>query len=308
MSAALFEPETYWEMCDASAGVALDDSHFAVADDEGNVLRIYKRGQPNPVGEHNFTKFLAAKGGETDLEGCARVGNCIYWISSHGRDKEGKPAPNRKRFFATEIAGPDGLKLEPVGAPDKDLLADLISDPKFARFGFAAASLKSPKQAGGLNIEGMCARPDGSLLIGFRNPIPGKMGLLVPLLNPDKVVQGEKAQFGEIIELDLAGGGIRDICPTGDGRYIIIVGTRDGTKDFRLNVWDGVGTKTQEISGHFFNKLNPEAIFRFEKDAPGVFQVLSDDGSKRTGDVRCKDLKKNERHFRAGEVRLSLPK
>jgi hypothetical protein len=32
-------------MCDASAAVALDADHFVVADDENNVLRIYRRGR-----------------------------------------------------------------------------------------------------------------------------------------------------------------------------------------------------------------------------------------------------------------------
>src|SRR3954466_5537249 len=77
--AALQNPQTYWEMCDASAAVALDETHFAVADDEGNTLRVYKIGEPKPVREYEVGKFLVAqhKKAETDLEGAARVGDRI---------------------------------------------------------------------------------------------------------------------------------------------------------------------------------------------------------------------------------------
>ena len=303
-NSALLEPETYWGMCDASAGVALDDTHFVVADDESNVLRIYKRGEANPIHEHDFSKFLEAKHGETDLEGAARVGNRIYWISSHGRDRQGRLAPKRQRFFATDIHGKSGLKLEHAGKPYENLLTDLLAEARFTRYGFAEASLISPKQPGGLNIEGMCARPDGSLLIGFRNPVPAGKGLLVPLLNPNEVIEGGHAKFGDAIELDLGGFGVRDISPSGPDKYLIIAGSRDGIKTFRLYSWNG--TKAEQIPSDFFAHLNPEAIFRFERDAPGVFQILSDDGGKRVSGVLCKDLPEESRRFRAGEIRLEV--
>src|SRR5688572_4915266 len=124
--AALQNQSHYWEMCDASAAVALDAQHFVVADDEGNVLRVYKRGEPKPVNEFNVAKFLLGKGkkSETDLEGAAMVGNRIYWISSHGRNREGEEAPNRQRFFATAVTTQGGLRLIPVGAPYPSLLDD----------------------------------------------------------------------------------------------------------------------------------------------------------------------------------------
>lgn len=271
--AAVQKPQTYWHMCDASAAVALDDQRFVVADDEGNVLRIFKRGEPEPISEHNLTKFLDAKKGESDLEGAAKVGDRIYWISSHGVDKNGKSAPNRQRFFAT------GIDLQPVGTPYRSLLKDINFDPSTA------------------NIEGMCARADGSLLIGFRTPLRGTRAVLVPFLNPSQVIQGEAAKFGEVIEIDTGGYGIRDICPVGD-KFLALAGSTGGRKSFRLYLWDG--KKAEFLPGFYFDKLNPEALFRFPNDAADVIQVLSDDGGN-----KCKDLKKEERHFRAGE--FSIP-
>ena len=304
----LHNPQMYSEMCDASAAVALDENHFAVADDEGNTLRVYKKGDPKPTGEYEVHKFLGnARRAESDLEGAARIGNRIYWISSHGRNREGDEALQRQRFFATDIEGKNGHKLRPVGKTYGGLLEDLIEDESFKRFGLEHASLRSPKHKGGLNIEGMCAGPNGSLYIGFRTPVPHGKALIAPLLNPDKVINGERAKFGEMITLDLGGFGIRDLTPAGDG-FLLIASAVHGPKIFRIYWWDGKDGKPQAISTESFEGLNPEAIFRFPDDRPGVFQILSDDGKLMGAGRPCKDFPKEQRHFRAGELHIDLPK
>jgi len=303
----LKNPQIYSEMCDASAAVALDQNHFAVADDEGNTLRVYKRNEADPKREYEVHKFLGnSKKTESDLEGAARIGDRIYWISSHGRNKEGEEAPHRQRFFATDIEGKKGLKLEPIGQPYTNLLEELFEDARFKQFGLERASLRAPKHKGGLNIEGMCAGPNGSVLIGFRTPVPRGKGLVVPLLNPDKVIHGEPAKFGEMITLDLSGFGIRDLAPAGDG-FLIIASATHGPKSFRLYWWDGKDGKPQMIPDETFDGLNPEAIFRFPDDPPGVFQILSDDGKFMGAGRECKDFPKEQRHFRAGELHVELP-
>ena len=80
----------YTGMCDASAAVGLRNSHFVVADDESNVLRIYKRGTSTPVDAVDLTDHLRnrkANGdpAEADIEGAAKIANRVYWISSHAR-------------------------------------------------------------------------------------------------------------------------------------------------------------------------------------------------------------------------------
>lgn len=97
----------YRSLCDASTGVALGSSHFAVADDDRNVLRIFEKGAPIPFEPEDPTSvrdFLKTEDGKnSDLEGAARIGNRIYWISSHGRNSEGDVQKRRYRFFATDI-------------------------------------------------------------------------------------------------------------------------------------------------------------------------------------------------------------
>jgi hypothetical protein len=86
---------------DASAGAAVSENMFVAADDENNTLRIYQIDNPtNAVFSVDLTEFLAAasKNPEADIEGATAIGNRIYWITSHGRNKDGKMRPSRYRF------------------------------------------------------------------------------------------------------------------------------------------------------------------------------------------------------------------
>src|SRR5258708_3118286 len=69
---------------------------------------------------------------ESDLEGSAVVGSRIYWISSHGTNKNGKVQERRRRFFATEIVGGRVPTVTPVGKPYGLLVDDLAKLPSLA--------------------------------------------------------------------------------------------------------------------------------------------------------------------------------
>ena len=58
------------------------------------------------------------------------------------------------------------------------------------------------------------------------------------------------------------------------------------------------------MKGVKFGKLNPEAIFRFPGDAPGVFQILSDDGSEEVDGGKCEELPVSKRRFRDVEIKV----
>jgi hypothetical protein len=89
----------YAGTCDASAGVALDATTFAVASDEDDVLRIY--GHPAsgasaaPRARVDVGPAPARESTESDLEASARTGRRIYWITSHARTGSGKRVPVR---------------------------------------------------------------------------------------------------------------------------------------------------------------------------------------------------------------------
>ena len=54
------------------------------------------------------TNIVDSSHPESDIEACTRVGDIIYWITSHGRSKKGKWRNSRYRLFATEIFKKDG--------------------------------------------------------------------------------------------------------------------------------------------------------------------------------------------------------
>lgn len=103
---------------DASAAVAIGEDMFIVADDENNVLRVYRTGQTGlPSLSYDLTAFLGMdpEHPEADIEGSTMIGSRIYWITSHGRNKDGKMRPNRYRFFATDASVNDAsVTVRPV--------------------------------------------------------------------------------------------------------------------------------------------------------------------------------------------------
>jgi hypothetical protein len=296
-------PIRYSGMCDASAAVALTDKLFAVASDEESVIRVYARDRDGaPLQSINLSAFLDLdpRKPESDLEGAARVGDRAYWITSHARNKSGKERRSRDRFFAVQIVtNAQRVELRMEGKPYEQLLDDLMRDPKLKPFNLAAASKLEPKARGALNIEGLSATPDGRLLIGFRNPIPGGKALLVPMLNPDGVIHGQTAKFGEPTLLDLGGLGIRDMAYW-NGRYAIIAGPYDGKGQSHLYEWLGGTSMPRRVKHANLKGLNPEAIIFYHDTGRHQYQVLSDDGKKLVNGKPCKELADPvQQHFRS---------
>lgn len=104
-----------------------------VASDEDNVLRVYRRADGgSPEFELDLSKFLAVdpRQPESGIEAAARVGNRIYWITSHGRNRRGAARPSRQRFFATDLTGHPAEPLAPVGECCDRLVEPLLRDPR----------------------------------------------------------------------------------------------------------------------------------------------------------------------------------
>ena len=277
---------------------------FVVANDEDNVLRVYRRGEPGkPVADCDLTSFLKIdpKHPECDLEGATTLGSRVWWIGSHGANKDGKYRPNRHRLFATEVkvTAAGEVKITPVGKPYRGLVAALDQDRQTARYELGRAARMRPVAAGALNIEGLAASPAGELLIGFRNPLPGGKALIVPLENPNDVIQGKDPAFGKPIELALGGLGIRSMeyfPPL--KKYLIIAGPYGPEADFHLYQWARSAETPESISGIDFRDLRPEALIVYPDDTAGV-QVLSADGTKDVDGTPCKRAAPEKRSFRS---------
>jgi hypothetical protein len=293
-------------ICDASAVIPLPPHHQIVADDEDNILRIYDRNQGgSAVWRLDLSPFLGVdpKEPEVDIEAAARVGERIYWVSSHGRNRTGKFRGSRHRFFATEVrAGDRHPMVIPVGVAYQQLLGDLLSDPRYAGFDLARAASLPPKSSGALSIEGLAALPDGRLLLGFRNPQPGGRALLVPLENPSEVITGRRALFGAPLLLDLDRRGIRGLGTLGED-IVIAAGAHDNAPRTQFFTFQIDGREARPIRGPATADLNPEAIEFLPDPTRVAWLIASDDGSMRIGKRECKKLKDpSQKRFRTVEM------
>lgn len=293
--------EDYIGACDASAAVALGPDHFVVANDEDNILRIYRLGVAAAVAHVALDDFAEPdpRRPEMDIEAAAAIGPRIYWITSHGASAKGKHRASRHRLFATDIRtdGPVPT-LTPVGRAYGHLLDDMAKAAALAPYKLDEAAQIAPKEPGGLNMEGLAATPQGTLLIGFRNPLPHGKALMVELTNPAAVITGTRAQIGRVTELDLGGLGIRAMDSGPDG-YRIVAGPPGGGRPFRLYAWRGGDDKPRAMAGVNFGKLHPEALFA---TPAGQRFALSDDGTRDMDGRECKNLPAAEQRFRMIEI------
>lgn len=269
-------------MANASAVAMVSEDRFVAASDESNVLKVFRADSDGPaLGQLDLSVFAGVMGRsqEMDLEGAARVGETIYWIGSHGRNRDGKPRSNRQRLLATRIQGQgDEARLVLEGKPCARLLKDLLADARYERLGLRRAEAESPDR-GGINIEGLAAGPEGQLLLGFRSPLVQGRALIAPLLNPSEVITGKPAKWGEPVRVDLHGRGIRDITWTGREWYIIGGGVEGGGSS-KLFRWNGHGKHPEEVPDAGFKHFNPEALAWREGKPDGRLLVLSDDGRR----------------------------
>jgi hypothetical protein len=290
--------------CDASGAVTLTSRQFVVADDEDNVLRIYDADAGGaPLHSFDVSPMLPLRrvradsrkrerpaprrNPESDLEAATRVGDAGYWLASHALAKSGKAIPARFLFFATPLPAV-GEPITLRGAPYQHLLADMLSSPALEVFDLARAAERLPKEEGGLNIEGLTAMPgDAGVLLGFRNPVPKGRALLVPLLNPAGLIQGQRARFGSPVSLDLAGLGVRALS-WWRGRYLIAAGHYADRGPARLFWWDGTSASAQPATVDL-QDFNVEALVTPEER--DEILLLSDDGTRAVDGVPCKELK-----------------
>jgi hypothetical protein len=286
---SLSAPVLFEGAVDGSAGADVGGGFFVGATDENNELRLYDvKGGPSAktldVGVEAAVK--SALGLETikecDLEGAAKIGDLIFWIGSHGRNKDAKEEKERQVLFATKLTGVGkDAKLEIAGKVYTQLIDDLLKDSALALFDLAKAATLAPKDEGALNIESLAA-DNGKLWIGFRNPqSKGKEALLIPLLNPTEIIKGgARAKLGDPLLHKLGGLGVRDMAAWNDG-FLIIGGDfvdrfELGAKPSRVFWWKP-GTDPKDV-GVDFHDLNPEAIVIVGDGDNARILILSDDG------------------------------
>ncbi len=295
----------------------MDENRFVVGNDEDNILRIYNSqtsGKILTTIDLNLQNYFDnnPKNKEIDVEAVSEINGIHYWITSHGRSKKGNRKKERHQFLATKITSDESI-LEQVGKSYTQLvLPDMIQDSQLNDFDFITAETISPKEKGGLNIEGLTTTVDGDLLIAFRNPIPKHKALLLSLKNPQDLIDETKdikAHFGQPLLLDLDGLGIRSIeFWSVIKAYLIIAGSFDGEDKFALYIWSGKKEdQPEKISIQFPEQFRPESIL-FYPQLSDRFHILSDDGTiRRVDNQRCKDIEDEnhpQKYFRSLWVKV----
>ena len=242
--------------CEPSAAVAVPEGSlgtFLVANDQDNTLRAYRStgGDSIDVPGGNLNKFLRLDpkkddNDKADFEGATWLDGKVYWIGSHSRSGNGKLRKQHWQLFATRVSSDAGKPvveptskrafnelLPPIAALDKRLKDTIkLKD---------ATDKDLAPDKGGFNIEGLTARADGkSLLLGLRSPLLKGDAVLIPLENPEGVVEKNKEpKLGSPIRVGLGGRGIRSIEYSAAAKaYFIVAGPSDGKRgSFDLLRW-----------------------------------------------------------------------
>lgn len=303
---------TFTGACDGSAAV-MRDGRLLVANDENAILYIYDPAGGAPVDEFKLGSplDLPSDDAEPDLEAVARSGDRLYWLTSHGRNSDAQPQPDRRRAFATSAAGTFSF----VGKVQRNLVGAMVDHSALKPWSelLRQGANLAPEAVGGFNIEALAERAEGGLWIGFRNPLvsaagkAGSFALLVPLLNPDKWIASDSAApvFGDPKVLDLGGRGFRDMVRLGDG-YLILAGPTAEQGSFALFAWDGRNAPAQTAA-----TLPPDLAFEAIVVLGGrEVLVIADEGDAKIeqpsgGSKKCKKAEPALRRFRA--VRMTLP-
>lgn len=299
---------------DASAAITIDEDWMFVGDDEGETIRIYPRKMSGaPIAGFYMTPYLGLtdfegeRPREVDIEAAFRIGNRIYWVGSHSNANLAEGRTNRARIFITEINGAGtNSTLTYIGRYDY-LKADLVNwdinnvhrkGSNYYNLAYSTQDGVDPKTPWGFNIEGAAPAPmygPAAAFIGLRAPIVPPTNrvhaLIVPVLNFTNIAGSDapegSAVFGEPIEIDLFGRGIRDIVGDSNG-YIIIAGTPKNSAgeypdDFKLYTWSGLPNDPPQERSADLSGLIPEGIVELPPrpwTEETEIQVVSDCGTR----------------------------
>ncbi|HSY60563.1 MAG TPA: T9SS type A sorting domain-containing protein, partial [Cytophaga sp.] len=303
-SAASATPATtIWHtgMSDASEAISLDDTYYIVNDDELNILNVYDRSQSGlPVASYDYTTQLNLPDlskPEVDLEAGTRsfkIANRIYWLGSMSNSKAPfNLQPNRNRLFATTVTGTGAATTFSFVGYYGDLRAQLITwgDAHNYNFTSSAAQGVDSKQVNGFAAEGMVFGPDSTTLyIGLRAPLASMTtrdkAIIAPVLNFEawfnNGAPANNPTFGDPIELDLGGRGIRGVIRAKNGTYIIVAGSSGADATSAIFKWTGHAADAPILVTTSANAvLNMEGVMEVTNGtnlSTSKLQVISDGG------------------------------
>ena len=240
-----FEKFRKFEQIYEPSGVQqLPDGRFLVVEDEAvhpvGVFSLLPDGQVSEQPLYRSSLFSWSSSNRVlntleDLEAVAvdELGR-VYAITSHSRKESGKRSNQREQLVRFGLDGEQITDFQVVRGLRKKIAKRHASLKD-------SAKIRDVKDEGGFNIEGLSFDADKqNLLIGLRSPLVGSNAVIAVLENPRAVFDHDQKPrvSDQLIELDLAGGGIRAMCYDPHlGGFLII--SRKPNKSFKLWLWNG---------------------------------------------------------------------
>ena len=241
----LFEKFRKFEQIYEPSGVQqLPDGRFVVVQDEAahplDVFSLQPDGQVSEQPLYRSSLFSWSSPNRMlntldDLEAVAvdEQGR-VYAITSHSRKENGKRDDKREQLVRFRLENEQIVDFKVLRGLRK-MIARQHGSLK------DATKIRDVKDGGGFNIEGLSFdAAKQSLLIGLRSPLAGSNAIIIVVENPLAVFDhDEEPRISDrLIELDLAGGGIRAMSYDPHlGGFLII--SRKPNKSFKLWLWSG---------------------------------------------------------------------
>jgi len=201
----------------------------------------------------------------------------VYAITSHSRKENGKRDDKREQLVRFGLEGEQVVDFQVLRGLRKKISKQHGSLKDATR-------IRDVKDGDGFNIEGLSFDADKqSLLIGLRSPLAGENAIVIVMENPQTVFDhDEKPRISDrLIELDLAGGGIRAMCYDPHlGGFLII--SRKPEKSFKLWLWSGDADESPQRLRipDIKNLRQAEGVTPVLMDGrPVGILIVSDDGS-----------------------------
>lgn len=277
----------FGQIYEPSGVLQLPDGRFVVVEDESvhpmGVFSLLPDGQVSelPLYRSSLSSWLSPNRILASLEDLEAVAmdeqGRIYAITSHSRKANGKRADKREQLVRFTLDGEQIVNFQAVRNLRKQISRqhDSLKD---------AARIRDVKDEGGFNIEGLSFDADKqNLLIGLRSPRAESNAIIVILENPSAVFEyDEKPRISDqLIELDLAGGGIRAMCYDPHLGGFLIISRKPG-KSFKLWLWNGDADEPPERLRipHIKNLRQAEGVTPVLMDGrPAGILIVSDDGT-----------------------------
>jgi hypothetical protein len=306
---SLTPQDTRWPtgISDASDGIALDNKYYVTGDDEQDVLNVYSRDSSGlPLTSFNYSTLLNLPDlskPEVDVEAATSSPHNtakVYWLGSMSNGKAPfDNKPNRDRIFATTISG-TGIATTFSVTGYASLRSAILAwgDAHGYNFSASAAAGVDSKTPAGFAAEGMVFGPDSTTLyVGLRAPLVPTTNrtkaVIAPVTNFESWFKDSAATspptFGDPIELDLGGRGIRDLIRMPNGTYIILAGSPGATLVGAIYKWTGKPTDAPiRVISPSTDTLNIEGVLPVNINgllSLSDLQVITDKG----GDVYYND-------------------